>query len=98
MTVSEYYQDSDDGGSFDKEVQILAVQIQGGHGIFYARYGGDPGQAYKLYPLVKQKWDLLVNLPEKFSEQQTIADDIPKGGSPRGCICNHNAPAVEYAG
>ena len=87
----EYYQDSDDGGSFDSGGADASDPSSSDMG-FSTRYGGQIGQGMQAGGPA----GFIGGPPEKFSDQTTIADDIPLE-VPEGAFVI-NAPAVEYAG
>ena len=87
----EYYQDSDDGGSFDSGGADASDPSSSDMG-FSTRYGGQIGQGMQA----GGPEGFIGGPPEKFSDQTTIADDIPLE-VPEGAFVI-NAPAVEYAG
>jgi len=87
----QYYQDSDDGGSFDSGGADPSDPSSSDMG-FSTRYGGQIGQGMQAGGPA----GFIGGPPEKFSDQTTIADDIPLE-VPEGAFVI-NAPAVEYAG
>jgi hypothetical protein len=87
----QYYQDSDDGGSFDSGGADASDPSSSDMG-FSTRYGGQIGQGMQSGGPA----GFIGGPPEKFSDQTTIADDIPLE-VPEGAFVI-NAPAVEYAG
>ena len=87
----EYYQDSDDGGSFDSGGADASDPSSSDMG-FSTRYGGQIGQGMQAGGPA----GFIGGPPEKFSDQTTIADDIPLE-VPEGAFVI-NAPAVEFAG
>lgn len=87
----EYYQDSDDGSDFDSGGADASDPSSSDMG-FSTRYGGQIGQGMQAGGPA----GFIGGPPENYSDQTTIADDIPLE-VPEGAFII-NAPAVEYAG